>query len=205
MPPSNNLDYQCDWRFGFNVDPKKKGTVGYLLFWSGCGGLTLPQDIQVWNPFSSSGQTIVSGPTIECIGMLDKFSYQGGSDDPIKISAYLSKGGAANLRAKLASPLTTTKLKVGWYIIDFDVEKKTWYEAALIKDASGSVSAVLDTMNGVLQLFVSNESVALSDQLDIHLYRAEFQIVPAVGATANLEFATGPATRVVRQWAAPSA
>jgi hypothetical protein len=201
MPPTNNLDYQCDWRFGFNVDPKKKAAVGYLLFWSGCGGLTLPQDIQVWNPFSSSGQTIVSGATVECIGMIDKFSYQGGSDDPIRISTYLSKGAAANLRAKLASPLTTTKLKVGWYIIDFDGEKKTWYEAALIKDASGSVNAVLDTMNGDLQLFVSNEPVALSPQLDIHLYRAEFQIVPADGATANLEFATGPTTRVVRQWA----
>ena len=50
-PPANNLNFDCDWRFGFNTDPAKKGLVGYVLFWSGCGGLTLPQDIEVWNPF----------------------------------------------------------------------------------------------------------------------------------------------------------
>lgn len=200
MPPNNNLDFECDWHFGFNVDPKKKGSVGYLLFWSGCGGLTLAQDIQVWNPFSSSGQTVVSGAKIDCIGLIEHFSFAGGSADPIKISAYVSKAAAANLRAKLASPLTTTKLKVAWYIIGFDGEKKSWYEAALIKDPSGKVDSVLDTSNGVLQLFISNESTPLSEQLDIELFRVLFQIVPADGKSANLEFATGPTTRVVRQW-----
>lgn len=200
MPTTNNLDFICDWRFGLNVEPKQKGSVGYLLFWSGCGGLTLAQDIQVWNPFSSAGQTIVSGAKVDCIGMIAHFSYEGGSGDPIKISAYVSKGAAANVRAKLASPLSTTKLKVAWYIIGFDGEKKSWYEAALIKDASGKVDAVLDTVGGVLQLFVANDPTPLSDQLDIQLYRIDFQIVPADGKSANLEFATGPTTRVVRRW-----
>ena len=200
MPTTNNLDFVCDWHFGFNVDPKRKGSVGYLLFWSGCGGLTLAQDVEVWNPFSSAGQTIVSGAKIDCIGLIEHFSFAGDSDDPIRISAYVSKGAAANLRAKLASPLTTTKLKVAWYIIAFDGEQKSWYEAALIKDAAGKVDSVLDTVGGVLQLFISNEAKRLSEELDIEVFRMEFQIVPADGKTANLEFATGPTTRVVRAW-----
>jgi hypothetical protein len=199
MPGSNNLDYVCDWHFGFNLDAKKKGSVGYLLFWSGCGGLTLPQDIEVWNPFSSVGQTIVSGETVTCIGLIEHFSYAGDSDDPIRISAYVSKAAAANLKAKLSAPLSTTKVKVAWYIVGFDGEKKGWYEAALIK-GPGKVDAVIDSVAGVLQLFISNEATRLSEELDIEIFKMEFQIVPADGKSANLEFATGPTTRVVKAW-----
>jgi hypothetical protein len=199
MPGSNNLDYVCDWHFGFNLDPRKKGSVGYLLFWSGCGGLTLPQDIEVWNPFSSVGQTIVSGETVTCIGLIEHFSYAGDSDDPIRISAYVSKAAAANLKAKLSAPLSTTKVKVAWYIVGFDGEKKSWYEAALIK-GPGKVDAVIDSVAGVLQLFISNEATRLSEELDIEIFKMEFQIVPADGKSANLEFATGPTTRVVKAW-----
>lgn len=197
---ANNLNFECDWRFGFNVEASKKGMVGYLLFWSGCGGLTLEQDMEVWNPFSSSGQTIVSGPRITAIGLIERFQFQGGASDPISISAYVSKGAAANVRAKLVTPLTNTKIKTAFYIIGFDDEKKAWYEAALIKDATCKVDAVLDTVNGDLQLFVSKEPTAIAEHLDVQVFKMEFQIVPAVGKTANLEFATGPTTRVVRSW-----
>lgn len=197
---ANNLDFDCDWRFGFNLEAKKKGTVGYLLFWSGCGGLTLPQDIEVWNPYSSSGQTIVSGPSVTCVGLIEQFRFQGGPTDPIRLTVYVSKGTAANVRAKLVTPLTNTKLKLTFYIIGFDDEKKAWYESALIKDASCKVDSVLDTVNGDLQLFVATEPTAISDHLDVLVYKLEFQVVPAIGKVANMEFATGPTTRVVRQW-----
>lgn len=200
---ANNLNFECDWRFGFNLEAQKKGLVGYLLFWSGCGGLTLPQDIEVWNPYSSSGQTIVSGPTVVCVGLIDQFHFDGGPTDPIRVSAYVSKGTAANVRAKLVSPLTNTKLQFTFYIVGYDDEKKAWYEAALIKDASCKVDAVVDTVDGTLQLFVATDATAISDHLDILVYRLEFQAVPALGKTGNLEFATGPTTRVVRQWSGP--
>lgn len=203
MPPpsaANNLNFDCDWRFGFNLEAKKKASVGYLLFWSGCGGLTLSRDIEVWNPFSSPGQTILSGPSVACIGLIEQFRFDGGETDPLRISAYVSKGTAANVRAKLGSPLTNTKLKLAFYIIGFDDEKKAWYEGALIKDASCKVDAVLDTVDGALQLFVSTEPTAVAEHLDIQVYRLEFQVVPALGKTAHLEFATGPTTRVVRLW-----
>jgi len=197
---ANNLNFDCDWRFGFNLEAKKKATVGYLLFWSGCGGLTLPQDIEVWNPFSSPGQTILNGPRVPCVGLLEQFRFDGGSTDPMRFSVYVSKGTAANVRAKLVSPLTNIKLKLAFYIIGFDDEKKVWYEAALIKDASSKVDAVLDTVAGNLQLYVATEPTAVAEHLDIQVYKLEFQVVPALGTTAHLEFATGPTTRVVREW-----
>ena len=197
---ANNLNFDCDWRFGFNLDAKKKATVGYLLFWSGCGGLTLTQDIEVWNPFSSPGQTILNGPRVACVGLIEHFRYDGGPTDPMRLTVYVSKATAANVRAKLVSPLTNTKLKVAFYIIGFDDEKKTWYEAALIKDATCKVDALLDTVGGDLQLFVATDPTAVAEHLDILVYKLEFQVVPAIGKTAHLEFATGPTTRVVREW-----
>ena len=197
---ANNLNFDCDCRFGFNLDAKKKATVGYLLFWSGCGGLTLPQDIEVWNPFSSPGQTILNGSRVACVGLSGAGGGGGGASDPIRLSVYVSKGTAANIRAKLVSPLTNTKLKLAFYIIGFDDEKKTWYESALIKDATCKVDAVIDTVAGDLQLFVATEPTSVAEHLDIQVYKLEFQVVPANGATAHLEFATGPTTRVVREW-----
>jgi hypothetical protein len=59
---------------------------------------------------------------------LERFRYEGGEGDPISMRAFISKGNAADVRAKLARPLANTSLKVGWYIIDFDGEQKLWFE-----------------------------------------------------------------------------
>jgi hypothetical protein len=197
--PTNSLDFVCDWRFGFNLDSNSKGTVGYLLMWSGCGGLNLAKDITVWNPFDAAGQTVVTGPTIQCIGLIESFRYAGGGDDPIRISVYVSKGTAADVRGKLASPVPNTKLQLTWYIVSYDDEKKGWYEAALVRD-TGKVDASVDTANGDLQMFVANDGTRISDTLDLKVYKFEFQVVPAANKTSLLEFATGPSQKLVKQW-----
>jgi hypothetical protein len=200
VPASNSLDFDCDWRFGFNLSSRGKGTVGYLLFWSGCGGLNLTKDVEVWNPYSDTqGQTQLSGRTVKCIGLLESFRFEGGDEDPIKLAAYVSKDVAANVRAKLASPLQSTKLKVQWYIVAYDDDAKNWYEAALIKGGA-KASANLDTTDGRVQMFIANEPTRVADGLDLKVYRFEFQVVPAAGAQADLEFATGPSQRLVKRW-----
>lgn len=197
--PTNNLDFDCDWRFGFNLSSRGKGTIGYLLFWSGCGGLNLPRDIEVWNPFSSQGQTVVSGSTIKCIGLLERFRFEGGEDDPIRLAVYVSKDVAADLRAKLAKPLTTTRLKMAWYIVAYDDDKKAWYEASFVRD-NEKVEANVDTSDGNVQMFISNEPTRIADTLDVKVYRFEFQVVPAANKSTLLEFATGPSQRLVKKW-----
>lgn len=198
-PTTNSLDFDCHWKFGYNLQARGKGTVGYLLFWSGCGGLNLTKDTEVWNPFSDQGQTVVQGATVKCIGLLESFRYEGGAEDPIRMVAYVSKDVAANIRAKLASPLPSTKVKVQWYIIAYDDDAKNWYEAALIKDRARA-DASIDTTRGQVQMFIANEPTYLSDTLDLRVYRFEFQVVPAAGATTHLEFATGASQRLVKSW-----
>lgn len=198
-----NLDYECDWRFGFNIEAKGNGTVGYLLFWSGCGGLNLSKDISVFNPYTSPGQNVISGTTVSCIGLIDTFKYAGEEDDPIRISAWVSKAAAANIRAKLARPVTSTKLQVAWYIISFDDDRDQWYEAAYI-DGGANANANLDTSDGELQISIANQSTQIADSIDIRVFKFEFQIIPAAGAQSTLQFATGVTQRLVKNWGAPS-
>ncbi|KYF83920.1 hypothetical protein BE17_43050 [Sorangium cellulosum] len=195
----NNFDVDCDYRFGFNVDPRGKATVGYLLFWSGCGGLNLKKDIEVWNPFNGAGQTAVTGRKIQCIGLLESMRFAGEKDAPMRFVAYVSQDTAADVRSKIARPLTSTKLQMSFYVLGYDDEKKQWYEVAFVKDKK-TMDASLDTTGGELQIFVSKTPTRVSDTLDIKVYKFEFQIVPAKGKTATLEFALGPTQRLVKQW-----
>jgi hypothetical protein len=196
---SNPLDFDCDWRFGFNLQPGLKGTVGYLLDWSGLGGLNLTKDIEVWNPFSTAGQKVVSGTTIKCIGLLEWLRFAGGQNDPFRLRAYLSRGNAADLRSKLARPLTNTRLKLAWYIVDFDADDKLWYEAAFLKEPK-TADASLDSMGGNLQISVDRAPTRISDTLDINVFGFEFQVVPALKKKVMLEFASGPSQKLVKQW-----
>ena len=201
MDNRNHLNFHCDWRLGFNLQSGLKGAVGYLLDWSGCGGLNLKKDIEVWNPFSNSGQTVVSGSTIKCIGLIEDFHYEAGTTDPIRIKAYVSKGTASDIRAKLARPITSPRLKLAWYIINFDEADKLWFEASYVKSPK-TAEASLDSTGGDLQIFVDNQHTRISDTLDIGVFGFEFQVVPADKKKCTLEFATGSKLRLVKQWGA---
>lgn len=196
----NSLDFSCDWRFALNITSRQHGCVGYLLSLSGLGGLNLSADIEAWNPISDRNvRTVVSKDQVKCIGLIESFRYEGGETDPIRIRSFVSKGSAADIRAKLARPLTKTGLKLSWYIVDFDPESKSWFEAAFIKRGK-EAQANVDSTGGELQIFVDNDATAVSDTLDIGVYAFEVQVVPADGKKAVLEFATGPRRRLVKAW-----
>lgn len=195
----NALNFECDWRFGLNLKPTRKGRVGYLLEWNGCGGLNLPKDIEVWNPYSTQGQQIVSGPRVQCVALLDSFRFPGGSSEPIRLKCWVSKATATNIRAKISRPMTSTKVKLAWYIIDYDDDQKVWYELAFVKNPSVA-QARLDNVDGKLQIFVSAEGTRVDETLDLSLYAFEFQIIPAKNKRSDLEFASGGIQRVVKQW-----
>lgn len=198
-----SLDYDCDWRFGFNTAARGNGTVGYVLSWSGCGGLNLSTDITVQNPFTSAGQTVVTGSTVSCVGLIERFAYAGGAEDPIRIGAYVSRAAAANIRAKLAQRVTSTGLQVAWYVISYDDDADQWYEAGYL-DGGANADANLDTAGGELQISIANQSVPIADTINIRVFKFDFQIIPAPGAQSTLQFATGATQRIVKRWGATS-
>lgn len=196
---ANSLDFACDWQLGLNLRPDRHGAIGYLLGFNGCGGLRLKPDIEVYNPFDDPGQTVVSGALIKCVGLIESFRFEGGEEDPIRIRAFVSKGTAADIRAKLARPMANTTAKLDWYILDFDTESKLWFEAAFVKRPA-QAAANIDSTGGDLQMFIANEPTRISETLDIGVYAFELQVVPADKKKTTLEFATGPRRRLVKQW-----
>lgn len=202
MNNPNAFEYQCNWRLAFNLKGGQKGAVGYLLALSGLGGLRLRKDIRVWNPFDGPGQQAAyRGPHVDCIGLLETFYFQGGENDPVRLTGYVSKATAADLRSQMARPLATIKLKLSWYIVDFDNEAKAWFEVAFIQDSAGA-AASLSSADGKLQLFIANTPEKISEELDVPVYRFELEVLPSDESSANLEFASGPKQKLVRKWAA---
>jgi hypothetical protein len=197
----NDFDFDCDHRFGFAMNPGGSATVGYLLVWSGLGGLALSPDIEVWNPFSSPGQRVLKGTRVKCIGLLESLRYAGEEDDPMRFVVWVSQDTAASIRAKIAKPLTSTKLEMVFYVISYDDEKKQWYEAGLVKDR-GRMKSALDTTGGEVQIFISNKPTRIQENSETRVYRFEFQVVPAAGETSIVEFALGPTQRFVKRWGA---
>lgn len=196
----NALGFACNWQLGLNLSSKRNGCVGYLLSFSGLGGLNLRKDIEVFNPVSDKHvRSVVKDETVKCIGLIERFDFEGGETDPIRVKSFVSKGSAADVRAKLARPLASTTLKLSWYIIDFDSESKLWFEAAFVKSPK-EASANVDSTGGELQIFVDNDATPVSPTLDIGVFGFEFQVVPADKKRANLEFATGPRRRLVKLW-----
>jgi len=192
------LSFDCDWRYAMNIDPQGRARAGYLMTWSGVGGLTLSADITVVSPFTSTGATVLTSTKVVCVGVIEKFSFAGEEDDPIRIAAYISTANAASLGAKIASGITTTKFKFSYVICDYDIDKKKWFECAYVQN-NGSASAVVDTMDGALQLFVNPTPERIRPDLDIALCRVEFQ-AGATSTSANLQFATGASSKVVKAW-----
>ncbi len=204
------LDSKCDWQGALNFQPKRHGKFGYLLFWSGCGGLDLVADITVVNPFASSGQTMTvqkdsDGISIfKCVGLIENFLFNGAENDPIRIAAYVSAQTAANLHSKFLGSVASTALQVSWYVISCDGYGEGWYEAAYV-NGFAKASANIDTIDGDLQVNVADEGTSLDGKdggsIDVRLYKFEFQIVPASGETSTLQFATSKLRKLTRSWA----
>jgi hypothetical protein len=89
-------------------------------------------------------------------------------------------------------------VKVVFYILSFDEDKKLWYESALVRDKA-KAKGFVDATDGELQISIANEGTRIEENLDIKVFKFEFQITPAE-SPALLEFATGPSTRLVKKW-----
>ena len=199
MPTGNNLDLSCDWQRSLNVAPGGKGPYGYVLEWSGLGGLILAKDLVVWNPLSGGGQSLLGGSTITCVGVIERFAFGGEATDPIRISCYLSKENQANLRATLARDLVNVKVRTAWNIVDYDQSAKAWFGAVELLEAR-QLDSMVNTQDGELQIAVDREPTPVAGTQGIEVYRFELELAPALRRIARIQFALGQSQRIVCAW-----
>jgi hypothetical protein len=215
-----SIDMSCDWKSGFVMDPTKKQRCGYLVAFNGLGLNEEPAKdkdaykVRVFSPFNApeneykgvkvddlDGQKI-----LDCIGVIESFSFGGGVGDPICISAYISTEFANQLKAKQKASLATTAIsKLGWWIVNYDVEEKAWYEEGFPKGDTtandGFVKGQLNANGGKdIRLSIAESPTIISSNMDVQVFNMYFEIVPASDSTYALTFRQGKTKAYVKGW-----
>jgi hypothetical protein len=211
------IDLPCDWKSAFLLDPTKKQRCGYLVAFNGLDLATEPTKdadeykISVFTPFNAEATeyTTVAPATnddglrtVDCIGIIESFSWAGGAGDPICISAYVSTEFANQLKAKQKTSLSTTAIKkLGWWVVNYDVENKAWFEEAFPKTADGVVTGQLNARGGKdVALAIADEATAIAANIDVQVFNIYFEVVPGANMAYALRFAQGKTKPFVKGW-----
>jgi len=197
-------NYQCDWKNSFATDPTKKPCSGYLLSFVGIGLVqSLMPDLSVYTPYPK-GKTplyteaakLLDGITgqIKCVGVIESFAWSGGVRDSICVTAYISAENAVQIKDLLKAGIKTTIVKgCKWWIINFDQESNSWYEASFPKNPA-NVTGQIAGGTADPQLNVDlNPNVA-------NVYKFTFGIAPAGNLIYSLRFATSVKTSNALPW-----
>jgi hypothetical protein len=175
----------------------KTGTFGYLLAYSS-SGMTLSNDIQVANPArGQAGVTVATGATISCCGLIQKFRFDGDADGPIRISCYVSRANAANMRAVLSRSLTSSSVRFRPYILNY--EASSWYEAVWTQNHD-QAAGNLDTKNGAIQAEIASKRVTIGSLADAAFHQYDFRAIPGAGTQTTFHLATSPTSKFVKLW-----
>lgn len=202
------FNYSSDWRAGFVMDPSAKQRVGYLTCLTAFE-TELEKDIEVFCPANIESanyggvelDTGESPPKVTCAGVIESFSFNGGVGDPLIISAYISADNAALLAGKLETTLKTTLVdELGWWFVNFDDEKKIWFEEAFPKEPE-TVNGQINAVGGTdVRFTVASEATKIAENIDNNIYNVYFEVVPAANSTHVLQFASSSQTPFTRAW-----
>ncbi len=199
------------------MDPSNKQRCGYLTAFNGLDLGTEPTKdsddykVSVFTPYNADATEYTQAApvqnddglrVIDCIGIIDHFSWGGGAGDPICIGAYVSTEFASQLKAKQKTTLTTTAIKkLGWWVVNYDVENKAWFEEAFPKTADGFVNGQLNAQGGKsVALQVAEEPTTIASSIDVQVFQIYFEVVPGANATHALRFAQGKTKPFVKGW-----
>jgi hypothetical protein len=131
------------------------------------------------------------------VGVIEKFEWSGGLSDPLRFDFYVSQQNAHEIKALQQQALRTTKVKsLGWWIADYDLETKGWFEQAnpIGRPAVSGMLAGKETP----QLDVNLNPVHVGT--DAIVYKVTMSVAPAANMTYSLHFADSSKKQVVKTW-----
>jgi hypothetical protein len=203
------FDYECDRESGFVLDPNSQKRVGYITTLDGLGlAQPVAPDLNVSVPYN--GQPKYTGVTLgnpvpgkparalSVVGVIEKFSWEGGAGNPIVIDFWCSQGNAVKIRSAQQVELTVTQVNhLGWWIIDYDQEAKVWFEqsfpvpGAITGSISGKEAPALNT---------DLNPVPVKDGIDVNVYKVTISVAPAANQQFALQFANSAAKPLAKSW-----
>ncbi len=199
--------YECSTAAGFLPDPNKSQRVGYVTALT-IGTTKYAKDLQVFVPvvepvgFTGLGPIAPTAANaglgrINVVGVLEKFEWDGGVGQPLKLEFYLSQHNALQIKAAQASTLSTKIDTVAWWIADYDVATKKWYEQSFPISA---VSGVVGGTSGQPGLDVDLTGVQAKDGIDVNVYKVAVSVAPAANSQYALYFANSPRAGATKSW-----
>lgn len=197
-------DFACDPGAAIRSDPNQHKRVGYITAFKGLGlaPASLKADIKVTTPYSgltaAPGKPPSPGSISQVIGVIEKLEWDGGAGSPIRIDFYVSRENAVLIKTLQQQTLKSTKIdQLGWWIADYDQEKRKWYEQAYALGASnGTISGMLAGKNNP-ELNVDVTPVRLSSAT---LYKVSLSVAPPANSQQSLYFASSPSMPVRKAW-----
>jgi hypothetical protein len=122
------VDFACSVSSGFLMDPNEHQRIGWVTKLDGFGLPTggLKADLQVSDPRAAApGKPMVTEPVV---GVLEKFSWAGGTADPLQFDFYVAQENAAQIKMLQQTALKNTAVTVlDFIVIDYDPQAKAWF------------------------------------------------------------------------------
>ena len=188
--------FECSVSSGFVMDPGEHQRIGWVTKLDGfdlpAGGIKA--DLQVSDPLTAgNGEPLV----VPAAGVLEKFSWAGGTGDPLELDFYVSQENAFQIKALQQTALKNTAVKVlDFLIADYDQEAKAWFTALIPgQPLSGTI-----TGKGSPQLNVDLTPVPAKDGIDVNVYKVSIAIAPPPHQVYALKLASGSTRTVAKSW-----
>jgi hypothetical protein len=189
--------FECSVSAGFMMEPDEHQRIGWV---AKLGGFGLPAgglkaDLQVSDPLAAgNGEPLV----VPVAGVLEKFSWAGGTGDPLQLDFYVSQENAFQVKAVQQATLKSTTVKVlDFLIADYDQEAKAWFTALI----PGQPLSGIITGKGNPQLNVDMTPVPAKDGIDVSVYKVSIAITPPHQVYA-LKLASSSTRTVAKSWGA---
>jgi hypothetical protein len=206
------FNFECDRASAFLMDPNQHKRFGYVTDFAGLGVTTpLARDLAVSVPWNAGSNPAYAGlgftpPTktvpnasAKVVGVIEKFSWAGGVGDALEVEFWVSQQNALQIKSLQQAILkNTTVSALGWWIADYDQEKKLWFEESypiLPAKVSGVVAGKPNP-----DLNVNLTGVPVKDGIDVMVYKVALKLAPAANAAHTLQFANAAYKPVVKSW-----
>ncbi|HEY0756778.1 MAG TPA: hypothetical protein VGD98_22695 [Ktedonobacteraceae bacterium] len=204
------FEYACSKEGGFVMDPNEHKRIGYITALAGLGmSQPFPSDLQVSLPLNANTTYTAIKTTVapgmsnvgeaKVVGVIEKFSWNGGVGDPIHVDFYVSQENAHQIKALQQQALKTTHISAfGWWIADYDQEIKVWFEQSFPQSGPTITGIITGKENPALNVDLT--PVVAKDGIDVNVYKISLGLVPAANTQYALHFANSSKMNVVKSW-----
>jgi len=205
--------YDLNREEGVFPNPNNHNAVGYITALRGFSvgsPIEFKNDITCWTAYNSkdmkytgpntpAGQSDRVMGTMKVVGVMEHFKWDGASGGAIELDFYVSQENAINLKMAQQATLTSTRIQsLSYWMINYDSERKCWYEMGFPLGCGVLSGNVVPTTSPDIDVDLAG--VPAKDGLEVMLYKCHLVMGPAADVQYQLHFANNSTLKAVKNW-----